>query len=174
VSYSLGAGQTQAIADLLTAIGQTGIGSVDVVLASGSAPAAVVRVYNDAGAAGTSGFTEDPVPVGDALGAGDRGVLIAPSDPSLFRFNVGVRTLGAGARMTLTVKDSNGVVRRTATKAYDGNFFTQSEGGAFAGIPLSPSDTLTFDVTAGGAIVYGATADNRTQDPSIQIARRFP
>jgi hypothetical protein len=174
LSYALAAGQTQTISDLLTSIGQTGIGSVDVVPETGSAPVALVRVYNDAGPAGTSGFTEDPVKVGNALKAGDRGVLIAPFDVSLFRFNVGVRTLGVAATMTVTVKDANGVVRHTIEKTYTANFFTQSEGGAFAGIALGASDTLSFDVTAGSVIVYGATADNRTQDPSVQIARRFP
>ncbi len=174
LSYALGPGQTQTIADLLPAIGQSGIGSVDVAPTSGSAPVALVRVFNDAGPAGTSGFTEDAVTVGDALNAGDRGVLIAPADPSFFRFNVGIRTLGSGVTMVVTVRDANGAIRTTATKTYPGTFFTQAEGGAFAGVSLGPSDTITFDITAGAAIVYGATADNRTQDPSIQIARRFP
>ena len=174
LSYSLGPGQTQTIGDLPPALGQTGLGSVDVVPATGSAPVAVVRVFNDAGPAGTSGFTEDLVSVSDALNAGDRGVLIAPADPSLFRFNIGVRTLASGVTMTVTVRDANGAIRRATTKTYPPNFLTQAEGGAFAGIALNASDTVAFDVTAGSAIVYGATADNRTQDPSLQVARRGP
>ena len=39
---------------------------------------------------------------------------------------------------------------------------------------VAPNDTITIQVLSGSAIVYGATIDNRTNDPSMQIARRTP
>lgn len=172
LSYALGPGQTQTIADFLPALGLSGIGSVDVVVVTGGLPVAVVRVYNDAGSAGTTGFTEEPARSADFLVSGDRAVLIAPSDPTLFRWNIGVRSMGSGTTLTLTVRDANGVTRRTLTKSYPPDNFVQTEASAFLGISLGSSDTVTVDVTSGSAVVYAVAADNRTQDSSIQIGRR--
>jgi hypothetical protein len=36
---------------------------------------------------------------------------------------------------------------------------------------LPPGGSIGITPTAGAAIVYGATVDNRTGDPSLQIAR---
>src|SRR6266496_6609535 len=55
--YSLAPGQTQSIADLLPAMGRSGLGSADIEVTSGSPPVATARVFNDAGAEGTTGFT---------------------------------------------------------------------------------------------------------------------
>jgi hypothetical protein len=68
-------------------MGQSGIGSVDVLALSdpNNSVAAVIRVFNDAGAAGTSGFTESG---GDFLDQNKSGIVIYPPDPSLQRFNV--------------------------------------------------------------------------------------
>jgi hypothetical protein len=38
---------------------------------------------------------------------------------------------------------------------------------------LSGSECLTFEVLSGAAVVYGATADNRTNDPSYQMADKL-
>ena len=96
-AYSLGPGQTQSVPDLLPAIGISGFGSVDVMSSAGPAPVVLVRLFNDAGAAGTQGSTEEVVRPQDALAEGDSGVLVGPADTVLFRFNIGVRSLDAGA-----------------------------------------------------------------------------
>jgi hypothetical protein len=41
----------------------------------------------------------------------------------------------------------------------------------FLGAAPGPSDSVSITVDAGSAIVYGASTDNKTQDPAIQIAR---
>ncbi|HTD52885.1 MAG TPA: hypothetical protein VK780_07665, partial [Thermoanaerobaculia bacterium] len=57
LAYSINPGQTDVFTDLLAAMSATGIGSVDVVASGGtSAPILAVRVYDDGGAAGTTGF----------------------------------------------------------------------------------------------------------------------
>ncbi len=174
--YALEPGETRSIPDLLPAMALTGLGTLDVVPEGGTAvPLLVVRVFNDAGALGTSGFTEEIVLPADALGAGQRGILIAPIDAALYRFNIGVRTLGSGAVLTIVVRNAAGTVTRVLTRTYAPSYFEQRDSSAFLeGAALAANDTITVQVVSGSAIVYGATVDNRTNDPSFQLARRLP
>lgn len=171
--YSLEPGETRAIPDLLPAMALTGLGTLDVVPEGGTAvPLLAVRVFNDGGALGTSGFTEEAVLPVDALATGQRGVLVAPIDTTLYRFNVGVRTLSTGAALSVVVRNAAGTVTRTLTRTYAPNYFEQRDSGAFLDAVLAANDTITVSVVSGSAIVYGATVDNRTNDPSMQLARR--
>src|SRR5262249_5332610 len=109
IPYTLAPGQTRQYDDVLAALGlKSGNGSLDVVPATGDAPVARARVYNDAGAAGTTGVTEDALPQKDALVSGDMSVLLAPANLQKFRFSIGVRTLSPGATVTFTLRDANG------------------------------------------------------------------
>lgn len=45
---------------------------------------------------------------------------------------------------------------------------------AFAQGTLPPGGSITIAVNSGAAILYGATVDNRTGDPGLQIARVAP
>jgi hypothetical protein len=176
--YSLQPGETQSIPDLLPAMNSTGLGSLDVIPDSGlSPPLALVRVFNDAGTSGTLGFTEELVFPGDALGPGQSGVLIAPFDPVLFRFNIGIRTLSAGAALTITIRTAAGQVRKTLTRSYEPDYMVQTTAAQFVGevsSSLDSNESVELEVTAGNAIIYGATVDNRTNDPSLQLAKRVP
>jgi virginiamycin B lyase len=170
--YSLAPYQTVDFADLLPAMGQSGVGTLDLLATVGPAPLTVTRIYNDAGAAGTTGFNEDQIRPEDALTAGQRAVLIAPIDVSKFRFNIGVRTLSSGASISVTVRDQNGAVKQTVSKSYPAVFFQQGSDANFLGAALSANDSIEISVNSGSLIVYGATADNTTQDPSLQLAKK--
>jgi hypothetical protein len=182
--YALQPGETSSIPDLLPAIDLSGLGSLDVVPEAGShAPRVLARVFNDAGDSGTTGFTQEPVRSTEALGVGQKGILIAPSDPLLFRFNIGVRTFSMGATLAIAVRRPDGEVRRALTRSYPPNYFEQTGAGRFitpdeasTGIfpPLDSNESVTIEVVAGKAVVYGATIDNRTNDPSFQLARGDP
>jgi hypothetical protein len=170
--YSVNPGQTQFLGDILAVMGQSGIGSLDVIATTGAAPVVSVRVYNDGGAAGTNGFTEDALKPSEALSAGAHAVLIGPFDAVLFRYNVGVRTLTGGATIDITVRDFSGLVLRNLTRTYPSNFFEQKDVATFLGLlPLGPNQSITIDVVSGSLFVYGATADNRTNDPAVNFAR---
>ena len=152
-------------------MGQSGIGSLDVVATTGAAPVVSARVYNDGGAAGTNGFTEDALKPSEALSIGAHAVLIGPFDAVLFRYNVGVRTLAGGATIDITVRDFSGLVLRNLTRTYPSNFFEQKDVATFLGsLPLGPNQSITIDVVSGSLFVYGATADNRTNDPAVNFA----
>jgi hypothetical protein len=177
LAYSVPPGRVQNIPDLLAAMGRSGIGSADVIPDFGPAPVSVVRVFNDAGASGTTGLTETLFEDSEALAAGEATVLLAPWDLVNFRFNVGVRTLSSGAAISVTVRDSNGNAVTTVSKTYPATYFEQRELSDFLGVPtgsLSGGPSLTIDVTAGRLIIYGATADNITQDPSGQFPPKLP
>ena len=172
LGYSLAPGQTKSISDLLPAMGMSGLGSADIEVTSGSVPAATVRVFNDAGAAGTTGFTEDLVRGEEALRPGHAAVLLLPTDPVNYRFNLGVRTLHEGATATLTLRDASGAVSATVERAFPATYHEQQEAGAFLGVvTMPPGGSISLAVTSGAAIFYGATVDNRTGDPSLQIAK---
>jgi streptogramin lyase len=175
LAYLLTSGQTLSIPDLLPAVARSGLGSADIEVTTGSVPTATVRVFNDAGAAGTTGFTEELMRNGDALTPGASGVLLLPPDVTRFRFNLGLRTLQAGATATLTLRDAAGTVVMTVSRAFSATYHEQQSAAAFLGVSSLPAGgSLSISVTNGAAIFYGATVDNTTGDPSLQIARAAP
>ncbi len=176
LAYSILPGKTLAFADVLPAMGVAGgIGSADLIADATSAfPVALGRVFNDAGAAGTSGFGEDVFPLDRALQAGSTGALLAPDDAQRFRLNIGVRTLDSGAAMTITVRDREGAIVKTVTRS-DGpvSFFQVGSSVLLGGYVLTGGETISFELTSGSAFIYGATTDNITNDPSVQFATRI-
>jgi photosystem II stability/assembly factor-like uncharacterized protein len=175
LSYSLAPGQTQSIADLLPAMGRSGLGSADIEITSGGVPVATARVFNDAGPSGTTGFTEGAMREDEALRPGQTGVLLIPPDFTVARFNVGVRTLEGGASATFTLRNASGAVIGSNTRAFPPDYHEQRDAVGFLGIvEVPPGGSVSITVNSGAAIVYGATVDNRTGDSSLQIARATP
>jgi hypothetical protein len=174
LSYSLAPGQTESISDLLPAMGASGVGSADLEVTSGAAPVANVRVFNDAGGAGTTGFTEEPMRQEEALTAGARGVLLVPPDLTAYRLNIGIRTLGAGASVVFAPRDALGSALPVRQMAFPPSYHLQQSAMQFVGVPVPAGSSITVTIVSGAAIVYGATVDNTTGDPSLQIARAAP
>jgi len=176
--FSLQSDETVSWPDVVDAMGASGLGTLDMMLPpASSSPVVVSRVYNDAGADGTSGFTEDAVdPAQRGSGSpvmtgGTTGILLAPSDLTRFRYNIGVRTLSSGAGCTIWVRDVDGTTVHAVVKSFDPNFFEQTSADEFAGVALSENQSIEITVERGSLIVYGATTDNTTNDPSFQYAR---
>jgi hypothetical protein len=171
-------GEVFSTADVVAAMGQTGLGSLDVSVPAGqNFPIMLTRVYNDAGADGTSSLTEEPIVVSAGievstklLARGVTGFLVAPRNPALTRFNIGVRTLCSGATVQVTVRNADGVVLRNVTRTYTANYFIQVSGETFTGGPLTGDESIQVSISTGSAIIYGSTTDNITNDPAIQFA----
>jgi len=175
VRYALQPRQTLEFPNVLGLIGTSGNGSLDVVPEGGAVPVVRARIYDDAGPLGTTGVAEYGLPPSEALAEGDAGLLIAPSDFQRFRFSVGLRTLASGATLTFTLRDAEGVTLQRFTENYPGTFYIQrSASEFFEGISFAGDESVTIEVTSGAAFVYATVADNTTNDPSIQIARRLP
>jgi hypothetical protein len=179
LDFTVAPQQTIRWDDLLPAMGLSGLGTLDIMLptASGSPAVIVSRVFNDAELAGTSGFTEDSIalndtgPGGQVITNGQSGYLVLPADLERFRFNIGIRTLASTSTLQFTVLDEAGHVVGSASKAMAPSSFLQAEAGALLGVALPPNGTIRIRVSGAGSIVYGATTDNITNDPSIQFAR---
>jgi hypothetical protein len=175
LAYNVEGFSTVYYDDVINQMGQSGLGSVDVMSTSSPAPVVTVRIYNDGGAtAGTSGFTEEALAPEAALGRGEFVLLAIPSDPANFRMNVGVRTLSAGASFQVSVNDRNGfVIGSPVTKTYAPDFFDQTPAQVFYNnTPLPAGGFIRIFLLDGNAFVYGSTTDNRTNDSQIQFAAR--
>ena len=175
VSFTLAPGRVASYPDVVAAIGQSGIGSLDIAVTAGDYwPLVVSRIYNDAGSAGTSGLTEEFVM--DMAGfqphllrRGSIGFLVTPADMTKMRLNIGVRSWFSGATITAALIDSTGSVVRTVTKSYLPNWFEQVDAAAFMEGPVEANQSIKLTVTSGSAIIYGSTTDNTTNDPAMQI-----
>ncbi len=175
--YSIAAGQSLFIPDLLPAIGISGLGSADLEVESGPVPVAVVRVFNDAGPAGTTGFTEDLILPEEALSPEEFGILILPPDLAAYRFNIGMRTFDAGASILANLYDSTGHLVAQVARLVQSNFHSQENTTDFFRVPELPANgRILINLFSAGssAIIYGATVDNRTNDPSLQLAAKVP
>jgi hypothetical protein len=175
-------GEMFSTADVVADMGGSGLGSLDIsfFLPMADFTVMIARVYNDAGAAGTSSLTEQPLVAHDytsgdttKLDHGDQGFLLTPRDPLRTRFNVGVRTLYKGATIMAELRDSRGVEIRRKRHTYTANYFVQMPVQDFVGGPIAGNESIMVHVTSGSAFVYASTTDNVTNDPSIQFARRF-
>jgi len=170
LAYKLAPFETKRYADFMASAGATGSGSVDVIAAVGSAPVTVTTVADTA----SSGMPSVQVPQVDpasALSAGSHGTLIAPADPVRTRFNIGIRTLGQGVGMTISVRDEAGVELRSVTRPFPANWFAQFTAEDLTGAFLGPNHSVVISVLSGSAIVYGAAIENATGDTTLQIAR---
>jgi hypothetical protein len=167
--YSLGGWETQTIDDLVAAMGQTGIGSVDVVATDTDlGPTIQATIYTETPAGGTLGCAEPTVRPAET--GFFSATLIGPDDPSRVRMNIGVRVLDRGATIRVVVFDSTGTALWSETKTYPPNYFEQLPASAFmGGVPLGPNMSFVFN--GGNAIVYGVTADNQSQSVVIRFAK---
>ena len=171
LGYALAPGQTFALHDVVAAMGLSGLGSFDVYASDGKGPVGSARVFNDAGAAGTTGFSEPLLPRAATPVAGTvfKGYLLCPAILALYRFNVGVRTLGEPVTMTVDVLDFAGAEVHTVTRTYPADYFVQTTVTEFlGGFQIGDSSSLRITYTGGSVIIYGATVDNTTNDPSVQ------
>ena len=168
VPYALASYETR-IVDLRASFGALPLGNLDLIPTTGQSPMVSVHVFDDLGSSGTLGFTASDVPAFEMLGTGDRGVLVGPPDTLDFRFNVGFRGVPS-ANLLITLRGSDGAIVTTTSQV--ARVLLQAAAQDLLGLPLPPTATLTFEVTSGTAVVYGVTADNRTNDISFQLARK--
>jgi len=172
--YNLQPHASLSFPDVVAALNASGLGSIDVVSASSAPPVVPTRIFNDLGADGTSGFTEPLLPPRAALGQYEIGVFSIAPDLTNDRMNVGIRTLGDGAQISIRQFDVNGAqIGSPVTRSYAPSFFEQTSLSAFLGgqTPLSGS-LVRISVVSGSIIVYASTTDNHTNDSSVFFVSR--
>jgi hypothetical protein len=163
--------ESRTYADIVATMGQTGLGSIDV-MTSGFTPVVTARIYDDAGSAGTSGFTEEVVTSSEAIRNGAYADFTIPADLTNYRVNMGIRTLGESTTFMVTVYDAAGaLVGNTTARTVPANYFEQIPLSAFlAGVTPPAGGLARIHITSGGsAVFYTATTDNRTNDGSLKM-----
>jgi hypothetical protein len=167
IPYTVGGGISMYIPDVVDRMGKSGLGTLDVISNNGNPPLITARVYNDLGAAGTSGFTEELITSEQMLHPFDYTSILTPADLTNFRMNIGVRTFGSP--VTLNIEYGRG---GSDTKDFPANTFQQY---SLAGLGItSPiaNERILITPTGGDVIIYASTTDNRTNDSSVRFAKR--
>jgi hypothetical protein len=169
LDYVIPPNGTIRYADIVAAMGQSGLGSLDVLTTASPTPIASATVFND-GTTGTAGFSEEAVP--NASSYLSVANVFIPSDLTNFRLNIGIRIFTPG-NLQIDIYDANGSRQAsfTKTKYTDADFFEQVPASAFVdNNALPPGGKIVVSAfTNKQFIVYGAVTDNRTQDPSMRI-----
>jgi hypothetical protein len=182
LAFTATAGTVQSWSDILATMGATGQpGSLDVVLPWGeNLPMIGAQVYNNGGAAGTTGFREEVVPTANQgtsvssniLFAGATGFLFGPADATEYRCNIAVRSLDKGVRFTLQAMHADGTAAGSAMDyRYGPNTWDQKAWQDFTGAVLENGDYVKISVNDGTAIFDGSIVDNVTNDPADVLAR---
>jgi hypothetical protein len=153
-------------ADILAALGQSGQGSLDILTTASPTPIASARVFNDAGAAGTNGLSEEAVPA--APNYYSVANVLVPEDLGNFRVAVGVRTF-APVDLTISVLNAAGDIQRQFLRSYPADYFVQVGGEAFIDGALPAGGRIVVTAFEKEFIVYGTVTDNRTNDPSMRV-----
>ena len=169
--YELAPGATLSFADVVAELGLSGLASLDILVDRGGLPIVVARAYDDQ-PDGTTGVTVPALRSADVLSRNDVSALIVPRDLTRYRFNIGVRTLETGASIEIAVRTPGGTERHYKSHIFGANAFAQDTADRFTGTTLNPNESIEVKITAGSAIVYATTVDNRTNDSSIQVLRK--
>jgi hypothetical protein len=180
--YTLGPYQVLNFPDIVGSAGLSNGGpySVDVMASSSYAPLGVFRIFNQlfngSLTAGSDGYSEYMIAPGgeNVIEAGQSGTLLAPDDPTEFRYDIGARSYREGAAFNVIVRGPDGSPITTLTKSLLPDQMIQTSANAFLGLPsFPPSSTIQFQVTSGAATVWGNKIDNITNNNSNQIANKL-
>ncbi len=169
-TFALAPRATKNFADVVQSMSLTGLGSLDIY-SDAYEPVVIARIFNDAAAAGTSGFTEDVVKSSDGYERDEFFYAPLPTDLENFRVNIGIRTFGAATIVCGVYRADGTYAGPGATRTYPANFFEQvSLATLTGGITPPAGGMLQFYVESGGPVVlYTATTDNRTNDGSLKM-----
>ena len=173
--YTLAPSETLSIDNILAEMGTTGVGSLDIIPTTGYPPDVTARIYNDEGAAGTSGFTEEAMSPYEAMYPQARGSLTIPSDLGNFRMNIGIRTLEDGADIRVVHFNAVGdQIGSAVTRSYPANYFEQVTLADFLeGQTVAAGGSIVVLIQSGSAFLYGSVTDNRTNDSAIRFPKQY-
>jgi len=138
------------------------------------------QVYNDQGAAGTTGFREELVKTSNVTGgtgnyiftAGSTGYLFGPADAGRYRSNIAIRSLDAGVEATLQAFHGDGSAAGSSQQVrYGPNTWDQQTWGVMTGSTLEGGDFLKVSVSRGSALFENSITDNITGDSADVLAR---
>lgn len=157
--------------DVVAALGRSGLGSIDLYSFSSPSPIVNVRVFDDQGPEGTSGFTEELIRPSQALNLGSGTLALSP--PPNFRTNIGVRSVGGPGKVQLNLYDATGKLLNVQSRDLPPDTFIQYPLQSLFGASSNQASYVRVFLSFGSSplIVYASTTDNRTNDSSVQFVR---
>jgi hypothetical protein len=172
-TYSIAAGATKTFTDVVSKLGHTGLGALDVISTSGNLPITMARVIYDGPQTPWQVTDEATSDVMDVLRAGDRAVLESPMSftPD---FNLGVRTFSKPLSVTITVTDFLGLFIAKVTHTFAANTSTEVLASTIFGTTAPLGSNVEIQVDGGSGLIYGSAVSPSTGATNIEIARRLP
>jgi hypothetical protein len=166
MAYSFVTTRVLAFDDVVAAMGQQGLGSLDIVPDADSSdrlPEAEVRLYNDT-SLGTFGTFTRPVMPYDYLRPASFEVRI-PDER--FRVNVGLRALEE-ATIQVIILNAAGRPEGLRNFTYPAGWMEMKSASDFVGRTLTPGQSLTISVF-GAAVAFYTITENATNDPTLVL-----
>ena len=159
--------QPIAFDDVVAAIGQSGIGSLDIVPdedASSVVPLIEARLFNDT-STGTFGTFAPPAYPFDYLRTPVMEIVVPESDRS--RINVGFRTL-TDTSMRVLIYNTAGILIAFRDATFPAGWMQMTSINDFAGRVLGPGQSLQATFT-GSVIPFYTVTENSTNDPTLIV-----
>lgn len=176
IFYSLdGTNAVQEWEDIVTAMGATGLGTIDIIPDASlttadtlqRAPYAEVRLYNVTpnGTFGAGEMQTQPFAFHEDNPNADAGLRVTMPTSEL-RLNIGVRTF-LQSEIDVVV-ERNGAVLSSRTFEMVGDLLLFMPATTFVGSDVQPGDEIFVRVRGAGVPLYSLT-DNKTNDPALFV-----
>ena len=167
IPYSFTGSTPLVFDDVVAAMGQTGIGSLDIIPDPETPqliPRIEARLYNET-AIGTFGTVVSVSYPFDYLRPPSLEVVIPESDTT--RINVGFRTL-TDTNMRIFVMNAEGTLLSFHDVSYPAGWMQMTSIGAFVGKPLQKGYVVTV-AFSGSVIPFHTVTENSTNDPTLIV-----
>ena len=191
ITYSIAPNLSVIYDDVMAALHADGVGTLDILPDPGAAgfypsPAVRAQIVSLASDGGEYGADLPAVsmtgPYYGAVWASTFQPKILLTAAAQKRYALGVRTLSDEVTLTVRLIDAAGAERAAKTRVFPAEYHEQVPLGDWFSVPLAAGDSLLFDARRtshgpslpGGAIVYLAETDNKTNDVSIVVPYRDP
>jgi hypothetical protein len=168
IAFYVGPKSVVSWTDIVAALGQSGLGSIDIFSTAAFPPSVTARVFDDKGPLGTSGFTEDFIPPTKAL----RGTAALALTFGEYRTNIGLRAIGGVSKVRLTLYSEQGQLLNFQERDLAADVFAQTPLTSLFGSASAKGAHVGVSLLSGAPVIaYASTTDNRTNDSSIQFAK---
>jgi hypothetical protein len=167
IPYSFTSGSLIAWDDVVEAMGQSGIGSLDIIPDEGTVdtlPQIVARLYNDTniGTFGTEVAALLPFHYIDGRS------LEVPIPNARFRTNIGIRTFSE-TKVKVVTYGADGRLEGFRDVSFPAGWSMMTTAADLTRETLTPGASVTLLVT-GSAVVFYTITENQTNDPTVIVA----
>jgi len=191
ITYSINPGASIVYDDIMSTLhAADGVGTLDILpdpsqfgfYPSPAVRAQIISVAPDGGAYGADlPAVTMTGPYYGAVWASTFAPKILIAETTQKRYALGVRTLSDSVTLTVHLVDATGTEHASKTRTFAAEYHEQVSLADWFGDQVHAGDSLVFEARrnsnpalAGGAIVYLAETDNKTNDVSIVVPQRDP